>query len=346
MTEPLLTISAFARAAGLTASALRHYDEVGLLAPADVDAATGYRYYTPDLVRRAGLIARMREIALPIEAMRTVLDGSLDDAAAVLREHAAEQARRSARAESAVTDLLTALAAGRAAAAPSAITVAGPELAAAIRQARAAADTDRSSPLGSVLLDLQGGDLDVVATNRYWMVARTLAVPAEGGDTRVVLALSDAADLADRLDAEDRVEVRLAPDQVVAAGGRWPGRSVAYPDHRALLAGLEAPTVRAVLAAPDLARATEASGRAEVDMLLGDDVVQVTAGGSSAVRVDARVVGPPATVRLGSALLRRALASVVGTDVVITVSSARRPVVLRSPHQRGFVAAVMPIATS
>ena len=42
--SPLLTIGAFARAVGLTASALRHYDECGLLPPAEVDDATGYRY--------------------------------------------------------------------------------------------------------------------------------------------------------------------------------------------------------------------------------------------------------------------------------------------------------------
>ncbi|HEY9354348.1 MAG TPA: MerR family DNA-binding transcriptional regulator, partial [Nocardioides sp.] len=47
MDEPLLTIGAFARAVGLTASALRHYDECGLLVPAEVDSGTGYRYYTP-----------------------------------------------------------------------------------------------------------------------------------------------------------------------------------------------------------------------------------------------------------------------------------------------------------
>lgn len=37
---PLLTIGAFARAVGLTPTALRHYDECGLLRPAQVDDAT------------------------------------------------------------------------------------------------------------------------------------------------------------------------------------------------------------------------------------------------------------------------------------------------------------------
>ena len=58
MEQPLLTIGAFARAVGLAPSALRYYDECGLLRPADVDEATGYRYYTPDLARRAHAVAQ------------------------------------------------------------------------------------------------------------------------------------------------------------------------------------------------------------------------------------------------------------------------------------------------
>ena len=54
MDESLLTIGAFAQAVGLSPSALRFYDECGLLVPAEVDPVTGYRYYTPELARRAG----------------------------------------------------------------------------------------------------------------------------------------------------------------------------------------------------------------------------------------------------------------------------------------------------
>ncbi len=42
-----MTIGEFAREAGLTAKALRLYDEMGLIEPAEVDPATGYRYYAP-----------------------------------------------------------------------------------------------------------------------------------------------------------------------------------------------------------------------------------------------------------------------------------------------------------
>ena len=40
-TKDLLPIGAFARLSGLTIKALRHYDEIGLLRPAEVDERTG-----------------------------------------------------------------------------------------------------------------------------------------------------------------------------------------------------------------------------------------------------------------------------------------------------------------
>jgi hypothetical protein len=43
--DDLLTIGAFAARARLSPRALRLYDRLGLLAPAYVDDASGYRYY-------------------------------------------------------------------------------------------------------------------------------------------------------------------------------------------------------------------------------------------------------------------------------------------------------------
>ena len=45
MTPPRYTIGEFSRLSRLTVTTLRHYDEIGLLPPAEVDRATGYRYY-------------------------------------------------------------------------------------------------------------------------------------------------------------------------------------------------------------------------------------------------------------------------------------------------------------
>jgi protein phosphatase len=69
-----MTIGEFAREAGLTAKALRLYDEMGLIAPAAVDAATGYRYYRPDQLERARLVASLRLVGMPLARIREVAD--------------------------------------------------------------------------------------------------------------------------------------------------------------------------------------------------------------------------------------------------------------------------------
>ncbi|MFB9237272.1 MerR family transcriptional regulator [Plantactinospora siamensis] len=70
----LLTIGAFARAARLTPKALRLYDELGLLPPTAVDPESGYRFYHPDQLDRARLIAQLRRIGMPLAEIRTVCE--------------------------------------------------------------------------------------------------------------------------------------------------------------------------------------------------------------------------------------------------------------------------------
>lgn len=75
--EPLQTelmpIGRFARLTGLTVKALRHYDEVGLLRPAAVDAQTGYRSYGAGQVRQAETIRMLRRLELPLDDVRALL---------------------------------------------------------------------------------------------------------------------------------------------------------------------------------------------------------------------------------------------------------------------------------
>ncbi|MEV0269471.1 MerR family transcriptional regulator [Hamadaea sp. NPDC050747] len=48
----------------MTAKALRHYEAIGLLRPAVVDPATGYRRYDQDQVDQARRIHRLRALDL------------------------------------------------------------------------------------------------------------------------------------------------------------------------------------------------------------------------------------------------------------------------------------------
>lgn len=79
--EPeLITIGQLARRTGLTTKALRHYDRVGLLAPAVVDHATGYRFYAPDQVAHARLVQLLRSVDVPLEQVRECLTAPEDEA--------------------------------------------------------------------------------------------------------------------------------------------------------------------------------------------------------------------------------------------------------------------------
>ncbi len=70
----LLRIGPFSRASSLSVKALRAYHEGGLLVPAEVDPGTGYRSYSVSQLTDATIIRRLRELDVPLEAIRQVLD--------------------------------------------------------------------------------------------------------------------------------------------------------------------------------------------------------------------------------------------------------------------------------
>jgi protein phosphatase len=68
----MLTIGAFAKASRLSPKALRLYDELELLRPARVDPETGYRYYAPEQLEQARLVAWLRRLGMPLAGIREV----------------------------------------------------------------------------------------------------------------------------------------------------------------------------------------------------------------------------------------------------------------------------------
>lgn len=83
----LLTIGEFARLSRLSLKALRLYDELGLLPPAWVDGASGYRHYHPEQLGRAERIALLRRLEVPLSDIRALLDAPPGEAARLLRAH-------------------------------------------------------------------------------------------------------------------------------------------------------------------------------------------------------------------------------------------------------------------
>ena len=98
MTDDLLSIGRFAKATGLTIDTLRHWDAEGLLIPANVDPATGYRRYRPDQVTQARAIAALRELELSVPAVRALLEADdAGDRAAILAQEKTRLEARTAR---------------------------------------------------------------------------------------------------------------------------------------------------------------------------------------------------------------------------------------------------------
>jgi DNA-binding transcriptional MerR regulator len=72
--DVLVPIGDFSRMTYLSVKALRHYHEVGLLEPARIDPASGYRLYETSQVATAQVIRRFRNLGMPLAAVRAVLE--------------------------------------------------------------------------------------------------------------------------------------------------------------------------------------------------------------------------------------------------------------------------------
>ncbi|MET8246171.1 MerR family transcriptional regulator [Streptomyces sp. NPDC005202] len=78
--DELLSIGAFAARSRLSAKALRLYDRLGLLVPAHVDEASGYRYYRASQTERARLVALLRQLDMPLAQVAEVVEAVESDA--------------------------------------------------------------------------------------------------------------------------------------------------------------------------------------------------------------------------------------------------------------------------
>ena len=80
------SIHKLAEMAGVTTRTLRHYDQIGLLKPLRT-ASTGYRIYGPAQVNRLQQILFYRELDLPLEEIRCLLERPGFDRKAALTGH-------------------------------------------------------------------------------------------------------------------------------------------------------------------------------------------------------------------------------------------------------------------
>ncbi|MFE8947962.1 MerR family transcriptional regulator [Streptomyces sp. NPDC007856] len=244
------SIGEMARDSGLRVSALRFYDRAGVLIPAWVDPVSGYRWYEPEQLEEARLLARLRRAGMPLADIRLVLAGwagaDTDLVRGLLQAHLrrlelglsdAHSEFSTLRAlldrrENPMRSLRTATVR---------LSVPAPELAAALDAVRFAASTDPELPvLGGILFDIEGGELRVVATDRYRMAVAHAGTTGYGGprvEVVVPLPLADAM----RALLSGEVPVRLAVDgdrvTLEADDRRAVGQCLdhEFPDYRRLI---------------------------------------------------------------------------------------------------------------
>ncbi|GAB3568010.1 MerR family transcriptional regulator [Amycolatopsis endophytica] len=316
----MLTISAFARRTGLTPSALRFYDDCGVLTPARVDEVTGYRYYREDQAERAARLRELRAAGLPLAQVTAVLDGPSEEATAILEAHRRRLRADFAAASSALGRLL-----------PGPPRLAGLDLASAIRQVTPAA----GAPLDFVLIEADGDEVRLVATDRYRLALRVLR-PVHPGTGRFVVPTRELAELGPWVARHD--EVTLTGDALHAGGESRPLPLLdeEFPGYRVMLDALPAPERRVVVDRTALRDALPERG--PVELAVCKDALVVNGRALPAIGDGALRIG------FDPAVLGAALEASVGPDVLLEFAGPSDVTRVRSADQGSFETLVMPVA--
>lgn len=342
-----MPIGTFAVHSGLTASALRFYADSGVLPPAEVDQGSGYRHYRPEQLEPARLIRRLREIAMPLATVRTVLDAGPAEAARLIDEHVATVVADAAAAQRQAALVTAALADG-----PDrpVVTLKGPVLADAVEQVLTATAREPTMPvLGGVHVEVGPDAVLLTATDRYRLSMRTLAplepatatwsATVHGDDLRA--AAQEARRCARvRMHANEH-GIRLRPADRDALHCRLLAEQ--FPDHRRMLDGLPEVSTRVTLSKRLLL-----SALAEHP----DDRI--------ALRVtDGRVTTDPAVTPLSDAATGRdleiwfdlttlypAISTAIGPDVLLDLRGPEQPVTIRSADRGDLTTLAMPVPAS
>jgi DNA-binding transcriptional MerR regulator len=101
-----LPIGDFSRATHPRTKMLRHYHEMGLLEPADVDVKSGYRRYAAQQMVMAQIIRRFRDLEMPLEDIHVVLEApDVETRNLVIANHLARLESSLARTQQTVASL-------------------------------------------------------------------------------------------------------------------------------------------------------------------------------------------------------------------------------------------------
>lgn len=88
----MFSIGDFARRGLVSVRMLRHYDAIGLLRPAHVDPASGYRFYQAGQFARLNRVIALKDLGFTLQHVQAILDDqvSVEELHGMLRLRAAE----------------------------------------------------------------------------------------------------------------------------------------------------------------------------------------------------------------------------------------------------------------
>ncbi|MGW0367464.1 DNA polymerase III subunit beta family protein [Streptomyces coeruleorubidus] len=357
------SIGEMSRDSGLGVSALRFYDRAGVLVPAWVHPVSGYRWYEPEQLEEARLLARLRRAGMPLADIRFVLAGWAGADTELVRGLLQAHLRRlelglsDARSEFSTlralldrreTDPMTSL---QTATATARLSVHAPELAAALDAVRFAAGTDAELPmLGGILFDVEGEELHLVATDRYRMaVARTRTTGHGGPRTQVVVPLPLADAMRALLTGEEPAQLAVDSERVTLDTGdrQTSGQSLGpeFPDYRRLVqlpAGRRAHVDTAALQEALETGPVRVSETREQDGEPYDlSVLRVTEAGSVIVCDDGD--DDQNNVAVNREFLLHALTAGARDELILELGAPTAPLAIRRPDDEGAFSLLMPV---
>ncbi|MEU3449170.1 MerR family transcriptional regulator [Streptomyces thermolilacinus] len=355
MENDMRSIGEMARDSGLGVSALRFYDRAGVLVPAWVAPDSGYRWYGPEQVDEARLLARLRRAGMPLADIRLVLAGWSGADTGLVRQlldahlRRLEQGLSDARAEfsalretldhreNQMTSPLTATVR---------LSAAAPELAAALDSVRFAAGTDPELPmLGGVLLDIEGASLRTVATDRYRMAVARAAVAGHDGERVQVIVPSPLVDAMRALlhgDGDARLSVDGGRVTLEAGDRQVSGDCLDhdFPDYRRLLPPPGGR--RALVEVAAFRRALESGPVRSGDVGTPDLSVLRVADDGTVTLVPHGDDGPD-RVAVNRGFLLEALAAGARDRLLLEVDAPTTPIAIRRPDDEDGLSILMPV---